>query len=265
MNTHADRTKAGHDSTNAANKLKRLAILVGLDIGEDEDIFAVWRAGYPSMLYGRWLKDFTNAPSATWRRCFKARMLEQMNGLDDDDPTNDEYAVTNLAWTLLQAGDVPNAGALIAIMMKRTEARFKQLQEAKVMALSKDNDENEANGEQANGNNVEVEEATFHFGATERKFKLTRPASTKTKTNSDAPPGTTGNSHMLTTHSPPAANVQYGNDNSSSQTKPQIPLEPGDTFWFCDACDVQAENTDALYVHSVLLLDVRVSPLLTIY
>ena len=173
-------------------------------------------------------------------------MLKQMNGLDDDDPTNDEDAVRNLACTLLQAGDKPNAGALIAVMMKRSEDQFKQLQEAKAMALPKANEENEANDEQANGKNVKVEEITFQFDATERKVKPTRPASTKTTTSNDAPSGTTGDWHLLTTPSPPAANVQDGNDNSSGQTKFQVPLKAGDEYWACSACVVHAESVDAL-------------------
>ena len=93
-------------------------------MGKDEDALALWSPGFPSMLYGRWLKDFENAPPAVWRRCFKSRVLEQMNALDDEDPTNDTTGLKTLAPTLFQAGDRQNAGAIMAIVFKTLEDRL---------------------------------------------------------------------------------------------------------------------------------------------
>ena len=56
-----------------------------------------------------------------WKKCFRSRLLEQMNGLDDDDPTNDTVACKSLAISLFQAGDKRNAASIIATLFKTLE------------------------------------------------------------------------------------------------------------------------------------------------
>ncbi|KAI0502831.1 hypothetical protein F5B22DRAFT_652677 [Xylaria bambusicola] len=105
----------------AALKLKQLALATTYVSGGDEDVFAYYTPGYPSLLYGRWLRDYEKAKPSVWRECFRARILEQMNGLDDDDPTNDTIACRRLAMSLFQAGDVKRASAIVAVLFKTLE------------------------------------------------------------------------------------------------------------------------------------------------
>ena len=44
-----------------------------------------------------------------------------MNGLDDDDPTNDTWACRRLAISLFQANDVKRASAIVAVLFKTLE------------------------------------------------------------------------------------------------------------------------------------------------
>lgn len=84
-------------------------------------MFSFYTPGYPSLLYGRWLRDYEQAPPAVWRKCFRARILEQMNGLSDDDPTNDTAACQKLAISLFQAGDRKNAGLILVVIFQTLE------------------------------------------------------------------------------------------------------------------------------------------------
>lgn len=112
---------ANAETNEVVTKLKQLASTTSVDPDGDGDIFALYTPGYPSLLYGRWLRDYEKAPPAVWRKCFRARILEQMNGLDDDDPTNDTAACQKLAISLLQAGDRKNAGLILAILFGTLE------------------------------------------------------------------------------------------------------------------------------------------------
>ncbi len=105
----------------AAIKLKQLALAVAYVSGGDEDLFAYYTPGYPSLLYGRWLREYEKAKPSVWRECFRARILDQINGLDDDDPTNDTMACRRLAMSLFQADDEDRASAIIAVLFKTLE------------------------------------------------------------------------------------------------------------------------------------------------
>ncbi|KAI0424360.1 hypothetical protein F5Y09DRAFT_324588 [Xylaria sp. FL1042] len=105
----------------AAIRLKQLALAVTYVSGSDEDVFSYYTPGYPSLLYGRWLRDYEKAKPSVWRECFRARILEQINGLDDEDPTNDTKACTRLAISLFQADDEKRASAIIAVLFKTLE------------------------------------------------------------------------------------------------------------------------------------------------
>ncbi|KAH6880828.1 hypothetical protein B0T10DRAFT_565559 [Thelonectria olida] len=104
--------------TDSVAKLKQLASVTAFIPGSSEDVFAFYTPGYPSLLYGRWLREYEHAEPAVWRKCFRARILEQMNGLDDGDPTNDTAACQKLAMSLFQAADRKRVGAIIAVLYK---------------------------------------------------------------------------------------------------------------------------------------------------
>ena len=108
------------DSVSAA-KLKDVAVAVSTGNGPGYDGFDVFVQDYPAMLWGRWLQEYEKADEATWRKCFRVRMLEHLNKLDDDDPSNDTKGLTQLAMTLLHAGDRTNAGAALAVLLKSLE------------------------------------------------------------------------------------------------------------------------------------------------
>lgn len=107
---------ANAETNEVVMKLKQLASTTSVDHEENGDGFALYTYGYPSLLYGRWLRDYAKSPPAVWRKCFRARILEQMNGLSDDDPTNDTAACSELAVSLFQAGDRKNAGLILAVL-----------------------------------------------------------------------------------------------------------------------------------------------------
>ncbi|KAF2235940.1 hypothetical protein EV356DRAFT_513513 [Viridothelium virens] len=130
--------KAGRDPAEHANKLKRLATIAGFTVGSEEQSFFLYTPGYPSLLWGRWLRDYEKADTRTWRKCFRSRLLEQIKGLDDDDPTNDTRAYINLASSLFQAGDRVNAGAIVAVMFKTLEEYIKQRGSVQAAAANED-------------------------------------------------------------------------------------------------------------------------------
>ncbi|KAK5653775.1 hypothetical protein OQA88_7933 [Cercophora sp. LCS_1] len=101
-----------------ADKLKQLAVEVSTGFGEDFEGFDLFRSDYPAMLWGRWLRDYKGVDEVKWRKCFRARLLEEMNTIDDDDPTNDTVGLTSLAVSLFHAGDKVNAAAIMAILFR---------------------------------------------------------------------------------------------------------------------------------------------------
>lgn len=107
-----------------ADKLKSLAVSVATGYGEDYHGFDFYMQDYPSLLWGRWLRDYRKTDEATWKKCFRARLLEEMNSLDDNDPTNDTEGLQTLALSLAHAGDRQNAAAILAILFKWVENRI---------------------------------------------------------------------------------------------------------------------------------------------
>lgn len=87
---------------------------------------------YPALLWGRWLRDYAGADDIAWKRCFRSRLLEQLNGLDDEDPTNDTAACANLAISLFQAGDKQNAASIIATLFMTLEDNLKDKEDKEV-------------------------------------------------------------------------------------------------------------------------------------
>ncbi|KAL9008061.1 MAG: hypothetical protein Q9180_009543, partial [Flavoplaca navasiana] len=95
---------ARENGTNAwlyAKRLKQLAT-VTTNANEDyRDFFDFYGPGYASLLWGRWLRTYERAPEDIWKKAFKARILDELNMLDDEDPSNDMAGLHSLAITLL--------------------------------------------------------------------------------------------------------------------------------------------------------------------
>lgn len=124
--------KSGHKISDQvtvfADKLKVLAVSVETSFAEDYDGFDFFRKDYPSLLWGRWLRDYKKADEKAWRKCFKVRLLEEMNSLDDDDPTNDTSGMASLAVSLFHAGNRRAAAAILAVLFKPLEdAKAKEI------------------------------------------------------------------------------------------------------------------------------------------
>jgi len=118
----------------SADKLKQLAVEVSTGFTDDYEGFDLFRADYPAMLWGRWLRDYKRADEAKWRKCFRARLLEELNTIDDNDPTNDTAGLQSLAVSLFHAGDKTNAGAIMAILFrdKSIEQQEEKIEEGSV-------------------------------------------------------------------------------------------------------------------------------------
>jgi tetratricopeptide (TPR) repeat protein len=112
------REKPGARSVNA-DKLKQLSLAVVS--GFDDGGFDLYRGNYATMLWGRWLRDYMKEPQAKWRSCFRVRLLEEMNSIDDDDPSNDTQGLVSLAVSLFHAGDRENAAAILAVIFRTVE------------------------------------------------------------------------------------------------------------------------------------------------
>ena len=125
-----------------ADKLKTLASAVSTGYADDYEGFDFFHPSYPAMLWGRWLKEFMRAEESKWRKCFRARLLEELNTIDDDDPKNDKAGLESLAVSLFLAGDRKNAGAIMAILF---------------LGVSKEGEEEE-DGEEEDGEEEDEEE-----------------------------------------------------------------------------------------------------------
>lgn len=115
-----DEAVASHMSGNVAHacveKLKTLAVSIETSFALDYDGFDFYLEDYPSLLWGRWLREYQQAEEKVWRKCFKSRLLCQMNSLDDDDPANDTAGIISLAKSLFHAGDRHNAAAILSFL-----------------------------------------------------------------------------------------------------------------------------------------------------
>jgi tetratricopeptide (TPR) repeat protein len=104
-----------------AHKLKILAVSVPTSFADSYEGFDFFRPDYPALLWGRWQRDYKHAVERIWRKCFRVRLLEEMNSLDDDDPTNDVSGMGSLAISLFHAGDRKDAAAILAILYRPLE------------------------------------------------------------------------------------------------------------------------------------------------
>lgn len=103
-------------------RLKQLATATNTTSEDFADFFAFYGTGYASTLWGCWLRKYEMATEDTWRKAFKARILEELNMLDDEDPSNDVASLHSLAITLLHLDDEVAAGALLAVLFMPLKA-----------------------------------------------------------------------------------------------------------------------------------------------
>ena len=75
----------------------------------------------PSMIYGHWLRKYEKADPPVWIPYFRFSINSALDLLEDDVPSNDQSAFSNLGAFLLMAGDVFNARAAHAVTMKPLE------------------------------------------------------------------------------------------------------------------------------------------------
>ena len=99
------------------SKLKDLSIVKSKSKSDNY----VYRSNYSALLYGHWLREHEQAKDRVWRACFQAKVLEALNMLDDDDPTNYQEGYHALARVLFLAGDKENAAAAYSIALKPLE------------------------------------------------------------------------------------------------------------------------------------------------
>ncbi len=143
-----------------ADKLKELAVAVSTGFTDDYEGFDVFRTDYPAMLWGRWMREFKGAEEPKWRKCFRARLLEELNTIDDDDPTNDKAGLKSLAVSLFHAGDRENAGAIMAILFREMSQKDEDESDNGDDGKQADETEDELAGTTENISNESSEEDT---------------------------------------------------------------------------------------------------------
>ena len=111
----ASAKKTGDDYESWVSKLQGLSDIWG-KCGSDRD------NSYSTLLLGHWYRQFEQAEEKVWRPYFKARILEALEMLNDDDLSNDQDAYYRLARILFLAGDRENATAAYAVALKPLEA-----------------------------------------------------------------------------------------------------------------------------------------------
>lgn len=121
-------------------RLKQLATVTSMEDEEYADLFDFYGPGYASMLWGCWLRTYETAEEAMWKKTFKARLLDELNMLDDEDPSNDMAGLHALAITLLHLGDDDAAGAILAILFMPLKALRQRLEKE---ARNEDNNQSQ--------------------------------------------------------------------------------------------------------------------------
>ncbi|KAK6519902.1 hypothetical protein TWF506_000197 [Arthrobotrys conoides] len=114
--------KSGITPDEYVKKLRDLATSTTSSGTDSQETFDFYGPGYPSVLWGRWRQLFEQAKKVKWRKCFRPRVLEELDMLDDENPENDTAGIYNLAITLLQAGDERNASGLLTILFRPLRA-----------------------------------------------------------------------------------------------------------------------------------------------
>ncbi|KAI1133340.1 hypothetical protein F5Y10DRAFT_274250 [Nemania abortiva] len=235
----------------AAIRLKQLALAVAYIPGGGEDVFAYYTPGYPSLLYGRWLREYEKAKPSVWRECFRARILEQMNGLDDNDPTNDTKACKRLSTSLFQANDEKRATALVAVLFKTLE---EYIAERKRIEIGEQGNE-AASGE---GEEEESETAGNTVDDGERakeEAEGTAPAEDNTEDGAQGSEGSTSDALEVSgpvLKRPPqtrmkSEDVEGSNEVDPESGKPVLLLESNAWSYACDGCGYDAEDRGTMW------------------
>ncbi|GAM84755.1 hypothetical protein ANO11243_027560 [Dothideomycetidae sp. 11243] len=112
-----------------ANKLRRMA--TSLDrTGMHDEVDGGYETDYPNKLWGRWLRDHVHADASVWKKCFRSRILEDLDRVHGSDQGVVVTSLAHLASALSHAGDRVNAGAILAILLAPFEENFKNTQAA---------------------------------------------------------------------------------------------------------------------------------------
>lgn len=180
---------ARKDGTNPwpyTKRLKQLATVTSTTDEDFADFFDFFGPGYASMLWGCWLSTYERAEESIWRKTFKVRILDELNTLDDEDPSNDMAGLHSLAITLLHLGDDEAAGAILAIL-------FMPLKVVRATAAenTKDDDGDGNDLEQASTNGGAKEGVDVHTrddeGSNEHDWEEIKAEDRESGTNSPPP------------------------------------------------------------------------------
>jgi tetratricopeptide (TPR) repeat protein len=261
---------AGPGSAQYATKLKGLSVVTETS-ADDDDAFDFYGTGYASMLWGRWLRDYQDAEEGVWRKCFKARALEEMDMLDDKDPSNDMRGLHALAVTLLQAGDRTNAGAILAVL-------FKPLEDLPTQQAVEDD-----NSDLANGGNGETNEQDGGADDAEERYRIQelpdptmQSAMDGGETNASPSEGTlkteaavpkAGDIGVVSPQTPQITEIRtvFGPKNIddarapsfgpvTKQTTSQLKLELGNSWMYtCDGCFRDTQEAGEMYFCEICL------------
>ena len=90
-------------------------------IGTDTHGFDVYLSHYAASLWGLWLREFQKSDEGTWRRYFRSKIVEDIENLSTEEPSDNATKAHGLATTLLRAGDSRNASILFAVLFKPIE------------------------------------------------------------------------------------------------------------------------------------------------
>ncbi|KAL8937940.1 MAG: hypothetical protein Q9211_003439 [Gyalolechia sp. 1 TL-2023] len=110
-------------------RLKRMSTVTRIADEDFAESFAFYGPGYASMLWGCWLRNYEKAPEEMWNKAFRARILDELNMLDDEDPSNDMAGLHSLAITLLHVGDDGAAGSILAVLFMPLKALRETIQQ----------------------------------------------------------------------------------------------------------------------------------------
>jgi tetratricopeptide (TPR) repeat protein len=246
---------AGSDSAQYATKLKGLSVVTETS-ADDDDAFDFYGTGYASMLWGRWLRDYQGAEEGVWRKCFKARALEEMDMLDDNDPSNDTRGLHALAVTLLQAGDRINAGAILAVL-------FKPLEDFPTQQVAEGDDSDTPNS--GNGETDEQDSDPKMQSVTDGGETNELPG--KRTLKSEAAMLTAGDMSVVSPQTPQITETRtvFGPENIddattpplapvAKQTKSQLKLELGNSWMYtCDGCFRDPQDAGEMYFCEICL------------
>jgi hypothetical protein len=261
---------AGPGSAQYATKLKGLSVVTE-ESADDDDAFDFYGTGYASMLWGRWLRDYQDAEEGVWRKCFKARALEEMDMLDDNDSSNDKRGLHALAVTLLQAGDRTSAGAILAVL-------FKPLEDLPTQQAVEDD-----NSDLANGGNGETNEQDGGADDAEERYRIqelpdptTQSAMDGGETNASPSEGTlkteaaipkAGDIGVVSPQTPQITETRtvFGPKNIddarapsfgpvTKQTTSQLKLELGNSWMYtCDGCFRDTQEAGEMHFCEICL------------